>query len=130
VAGRLSAAKWKVFGPSSSYSDGDAEFFQLSNRLAQQNTWFAPPPQQQDWNEADDGARDQLQHNGQLLQGPPDRQRPLYGLTPQQIDALGLSGPRVATPDPVCALLARGGGVRVRRAHPALPSSGGEALLP
>lgn len=87
---RASAAKWKVFGPTNSYSDGDAEFFRTSNRLAQQYEWFAPGQQDDEAAAADE-----------LLEQQADPTKPLYGLTPQQIAALGLSGPRVNTPDPV-----------------------------
>lgn len=85
------ASKWKVFGPTNSYSDGDAEFYRVSNSLAQQYEWFAPRPEEQDNAAAEE----------ELLQQDP--RKPLYGLTPQQIAALGLSGNRVNTPDPVSA---------------------------
>ena len=89
------SSKWKVFGPTSSYSDGDAEFFRLSNQLQQQHgEWVAP-------RQTDDGGA-ALDDDELLLQeAHRDMRKPLYGLTPQQIDALGLSGPRVNTPDPV-----------------------------
>jgi hypothetical protein len=83
------ASKWKVFGPTNSYSDGDAEFYQVSNRLAQQYEWFAPRPEE----EGNAAAEEELEEQ--------DPKKPLYGLTPQQIAALGLSGARVNTPDPV-----------------------------
>jgi hypothetical protein len=85
------AGKWKVFGPTNSYSDGDAEFYRVSNSLAQQYEWFAPRPEEEDAAAADE--------EGLLEQQDP--RKPLYGLTPQQIAALGLSGNRVNTPDPV-----------------------------
>jgi hypothetical protein len=84
------ASKWKVFGPTNSYSDGDAEFYRVSNSLAQQYEWFAPRPEEQD---------NAAAAEEELLQQDP--RKPLYGLTPQQITALGLSGNRVSTPDPV-----------------------------
>eukprot|EP00878_Enallax_costatus_P003993 GHUV01004216.1.p1 GENE.GHUV01004216.1~~GHUV01004216.1.p1 ORF type:complete len:414 (+),score=96.53 GHUV01004216.1:153-1244(+) len=77
------ASKWKVFGPTTSYSDGDAEFFRLSNSLADQYEWFAPRPE-------DDTAVEEQQQE----------EKPLYGLTPRQIAALGLSGSGIKTPDP------------------------------
>lgn len=83
------ASKWKVFGPTASYSDGDAEFFRVSNSLAQQYEWFAPRPEEQE-----SAVDEELEQQ--------DPKKPLYGLTPQQIAALGLSGSRVNTPDPVC----------------------------
>lgn len=92
------ASKWKVFGPTNSYSDGDAEFFRLSNSLAQQHEWFAPRPEDQ---EQEEGAAD--------ADAEQDVTKPLYGLTPQQIAALGLSGSRVNTPDPVCVFVWGGG---------------------
>lgn len=79
------AHKWQVFGPSSEYSDGDAEYFRLTNQLADQYEWFAPGRQQEEQAPAEEQQED----------------KPLYGLTPQQIAALGLSGPGINTPDPV-----------------------------
>ncbi|WIA20190.1 hypothetical protein OEZ85_006038 [Tetradesmus obliquus] len=78
------AHKWQVFGPSSEYSDGDAEYFRLTNQLADQYEWFAPGRQQEEQAAAEEQQED----------------KPLYGLTPQQIAALGLSGPGINTPDP------------------------------
>lgn len=83
------ASKWKVFGPTNSYSDGDAEFYRVSNSLAQQYEWFAPRPEEH----GNAAAEEELEQQ--------DPKKPLYGLTPQQIAALGLSGARVNTPDPV-----------------------------
>lgn len=79
------AHKWQVFGPSSEYSDGDAEYFRVTNQLADQYEWFAPGRQQEEQAAAEEQQED----------------KPLYGLTPQQIAALGLSGPGINTPDPV-----------------------------
>jgi ATP-dependent Clp protease, protease subunit len=98
------AANWRVFGPSASYSDGDAEYFRLSSQLADQYEWFAPSgPQQQELDE--DPAQlpygDEEPQRRRPLESQQNPRRPLYGLTPQQIAALGLSGPRVDTPDPV-----------------------------
>lgn len=84
---RTAAAKWQVFGPRSSYSDGDAEYFRLTNQLADQYEWFAPGSEEE--------AADEQQQQQQ------DERKPLYGLTPQQIAALGLTGPGINTPDPV-----------------------------
>lgn len=91
-------SNWKVFGPRSSHSDGDAEFYRVSNRLAQQYEWFAPGSEEEA--AAAEAAELQQQQRQQLLVEQ-DHRKPLYGLTPQQIQALGLSGPRVNTPDPV-----------------------------
>eukprot|EP00879_Flechtneria_rotunda_P001773 GHRR01001937.1.p1 GENE.GHRR01001937.1~~GHRR01001937.1.p1 ORF type:complete len:418 (+),score=128.96 GHRR01001937.1:210-1463(+) len=101
----LSAAtsKWKVFGPAASYSDGDAEFFRLSNQLADQYEWFAPRPDQ-----AEEPEQQQ------------EEDKPLYGLTPKQIAALGLSGARVDTPDP--ATLSSRAYMRGERFDPSNPA--------
>jgi len=85
-------AQWKTFGPSTSFSDGDAEYYATSSRLSQQFEGFAPQ-QPQDKEE-------------QQEQGPPNsadqrhHQRPEYGLSTKQIASLGLSGARTNSPDP------------------------------
>lgn len=104
------AGKWKVFGPTNSYSDGDAEFYRVSNSLAQQYEWFAPRPEEED---AAAAAEEGLEQQ--------DPRKPLYGLTPQQIAALGLSGNRVNTPDP--ATLSAKAYMRGDRFDPANPAS-------
>lgn len=75
---------WKTFGPTSTYNDGDADFYKLTNQLSDQYEWFAPgrepSPEQQP---------------------EPEPEKPMFGLTPSQIQALGLSGRRLNTPDPV-----------------------------
>lgn len=86
--GPAAASKWKVFGPSASYSEGDAEYFRLTNKLADQYEWFAPRP--------DEAAEEAVEQED----------KPMFGLTPQQIAALGLSGGGVQTPDPVGTLYA------------------------
>lgn len=102
------ASKWKVFGPTASYSDGDAEFFRVSNSLAQQYEWFAPRPEEQE-----SAVDEELEQQ--------DPKKPLYGLTPQQIAALGLSGSRVNTPDP--ATLSSKAFMRGERFDPMNPAS-------
>lgn len=80
------AKNWKVFGPTADYSDGDKEFFQLTNKLQQQYEWFAPTPQEEAQEETEPV--------------PGSRARPEFGLSPQQILALGLGGPRTSNVDP------------------------------
>jgi hypothetical protein len=75
---------WKTFGPSSHFNDGDADFFRLTNKLSDQYEWFAP-------------RQDEEQAEAEV----PQEEKPLYGLSPKQIAALGLSGSRLNTPDPV-----------------------------
>lgn len=74
---------WRVFGPSADYNDGDKEFFQLTNKLQDQYEWFAPQREE--------------------LVEEPVEDKPEFGLTPQQIRALGLSGSRTlaSSVDPV-----------------------------
>eukprot|EP00877_Chromochloris_zofingiensis_P013748 jgi/Chrzof1/8627/Cz03g18040.t1_CLP1 len=74
---------WKVWGPTAEYSDGDAEFFSVTNRLTDQYEWFAP---KQDVQEPEPS--EQVEED-----------KPPYGLTPKEIAALGLSGPRTNIPD-------------------------------
>lgn len=76
---------WKVWGPTAEYSDGDAEFFSVTNRLTDQYEWFAP---KQDVQEPEPS--EQVEED-----------KPPYGLTPKEIAALGLSGPRTNIPDSV-----------------------------
>lgn len=77
---------WKAFGPTSEFSDGDADYYATTSRLAQQYEWFAPGRAQP---EPEPEPEVEL-----------DRRRPEFGLSEKQIDALGLSGPRLSTPDP------------------------------
>lgn len=71
-------ANWKVFGPTAEYSDGDADFYRVTNQLSDQYEWFAPgrEPQPQAAEDAEQAESSE------------------YGLTPNQIAALGLSGSR------------------------------------
>ncbi|KAJ9511778.1 hypothetical protein QJQ45_022659 [Haematococcus lacustris] len=39
---------WKTFGPSSSYSDGDADYFRTTDRLTHQYDWFGPKQPQRE----------------------------------------------------------------------------------
>ena len=88
-------SNWKAFGPTSEYSDGDREYYALTNRLSQQHEWFAPRP---DTN--NDEAMEAGSSSGSGLLTDP-RQRPEYGLSVKQISALGLSGAQSRLPDPV-----------------------------
>lgn len=82
-------ANWKVWGPNSEYSDGDREYFELTNRLSQQYEWFAPKPTEQPSSE--EQALLQQQEEPSTADG--------WGLSPNQIEALGLTGTRLSTPD-------------------------------
>lgn len=81
---------WKTFGPSQSWSDGDADYFQLTNKLSQQYEWFAPRPDAQPQEVVEPQEQEQQEMS-----------RPEFGLSPKQIAALGLAGPRANLPDPV-----------------------------
>lgn len=91
-------SNWKAFGPTAEYSDGDAEYFRVSDRLSQQHEWFAPRPGTSE----EDGPQEEGPEDGrmqeQLLQD--HRTRPEYGLSPKQIAALGLNSPHARLPDP------------------------------
>lgn len=89
--------QWQTFGPSASHMDGDAEYYQLSNRLAQQIPGFAPTSSIQGEDLASTSEQDIEEEVKQELR----RTRPEFGLTPRQISALGLSGPRLHVPDSV-----------------------------
>lgn len=86
---------WRVFGPTNSYSDGDAEYFATTNRLAQQYEWFAPGPDAQEEEQPSTSSAPE----DQRLERPGTRST--WGLSEKQIAALGLSGPQLSTPDPV-----------------------------
>jgi hypothetical protein len=99
---------WRNFGPSVSYSDGDAEFFRTTDRLAQQYPGFAPTPdapvqqqQQEVVSEPEEQAGPGPSSSSQLLAPGRVARRSEFGLSPKQIQALGLAGPRVNTPDSV-----------------------------
>lgn len=87
----LARNNWRTFGPTSEYSDGDAEYFQLTSRLSQQYEWFAPRPQQEEETTSPEQDAQQPEEG---------RQGATFGLTERQIHALGLSGPRTDMPDP------------------------------
>ena len=100
-------SNWRYFGPTAEYSDGDADYFATTSRLSQQYEWFAPGREQEEAPEVEEQ----------------EQERAPYGLTPRQIAALGLTGPRTDMPDPVsmngcwaaCRLgRGRGGGGRGR----------------
>lgn len=97
LSSNTSLGSWKVWGPSSSYSDGDAEYYQLTSRLQQQYDLFKPEPAEDAQLEVVEPSTGSLSPEKRLAQ----RTRPEFGLSPKQIAALGLSGPRVSTPDPV-----------------------------
>ena len=84
---RLVVRSWKVWGPTAEYSDGDADFYRTTSRLADQYEWFAPGRQ----------AEEQPQEEAETA----GRERSEWGLTERQIAALGLSGPRTSVPDSV-----------------------------
>lgn len=86
---------WRVFGPTNSYSDGDAEYYATTNRLAQQFEWFAPGQ--------DGQGEDQPSTSSPSVDERLERasSRSTWGLSEKQIAALGLSGPQLNTPDPV-----------------------------
>jgi hypothetical protein len=90
---------WRTFGPTAEYSDGDAEYYQLTSRLSQQYEWFAPGPQQQE------PELEQASTSSQSVEQ--DQRQSSFGLSERQIRALGLAGPRSDLPDPVCALQSR-----------------------
>lgn len=69
---------WKAFGPTADHSDGDAEYFRLTNKLADQYEWFAP--------------KHDVEEEGEVDEEAPAAERPEFGLTPKQIAALGLTG--------------------------------------
>ncbi|KXZ48382.1 hypothetical protein GPECTOR_28g789 [Gonium pectorale] len=85
---------WRTFGPSTEYSDGDAEYFQLTSRLSQQYEWFAPGRQQQ---EAEAQPEEQASSSPQTEQG---LREATFGLSEREIRALGLAGPRTDMPNP------------------------------
>jgi ATP-dependent Clp protease protease subunit len=99
---RPSAGNWKVFGPTTDYSDGDAEFYRVTSRLADQHEWFAP-------REPDTQAPEEGQGEGDELE---------FGLTQRQIAGLGLSSTRSSLPDPVSSDGSAMQGARMRL-HPA-----------
>ncbi len=76
---------WKAFGPTAEWSDGDAEYFKVTNQLADKYEWFAPQHEEQEPSTAPQQ----------------EEEKPEYGLTPKQIAALGLSGSQAHLPDPV-----------------------------
>ncbi len=87
---------WKAFGPTSEFSEGDADYFRLTNRLSEQYGLFRPP---QEPDQEDSGIPSEAQQPTLLS----DTGRPEFGLSPKQIAALGLSGPQASLPDPVSA---------------------------
>ena len=91
-------SNWKAFGPTSEYSDGDAEYFQVTNRLSQQHEWFSPRPSVAD----EDMQPGSSESSSGLLQDV--RERPEYGLSTKQISALGLNGAASRLPDPVSSV--------------------------
>ncbi|KAL6747001.1 hypothetical protein V8C86DRAFT_2923839, partial [Haematococcus lacustris] len=84
---------WKTFGPSSSYSDGDADYFRTTDRLTHQYDWFGPKQPQ----------REEPEEVPSVLTAPRGTSaatRPEFGLSSKQIQALGLTAPRMNGPDP------------------------------
>lgn len=101
---------WKTFGPTAEHSDGDADFYRTTSRLADQYEWFAPKDPQEE-------AEQPGQHG--LL----EEEDTAFGLSPRQIAALGLSGPRSSLIDSVSGVTDMHGwsGSGVRAARPACP---------
>ncbi|KAF5837483.1 ClpP/crotonase-like domain-containing protein [Dunaliella salina] len=89
--------QWQTFGPSASHMDGDAEYYNLSNRLAQQYPGFAPTSIQGE-QPVDLNSTSEEDIEKEVMQEL-RRTRPEFGLSPRQINALGLSGPRLNVPD-------------------------------
>jgi ATP-dependent Clp protease protease subunit len=84
---------WRTFGPSVEFSDGDAEYYQLTSRLSKEYDWFAP-------GQADQGEERQAEQP-EPEQPSTSREDGHFGLSERQIRALGLAGPRSDLPDPV-----------------------------
>lgn len=80
---------WRLYGPSAEYSDGDAQFYATTSRLASQYEWFAPGREQEP-----------EQPEEPATSGSPATDGASFGLSPKQIAALGLAGPRGDLPDP------------------------------
>jgi len=78
--------------------DGDAEYYTLSNRLAQQYPGFAPTSSIQGEQPVDLASTSEEDIEREVMQEL-RRTRPEFGLSPRQINALGLSGPRLNVPD-------------------------------
>lgn len=91
---RIVCRNWKAFGPSAEYSDGDAEYYRLTDRLSQQYGLFAPQPE-------DVAEKQTPEVQGFGLQLDDNRHRPEFGLTQKQIAALRLGSPTARLPDPV-----------------------------
>ncbi len=115
------AQSWKTFGPSQSYSDGDAEYFALTSRLQDQYDLFAPPAQQEEPSpQQEEEPQQPSTSTPSGVEQQRSRRRPEFGLSTKQIQALGLAGQRFNTPDPVSGRFAsrapRDGARRARRA--------------
>lgn len=123
-AGRISshvAANWKVWGPSADYSEGDADFYNTSNRLAKQFEWFAPrevdqpPPASPPLSPREEEVFRQAANQPEAGE---------FGLSPRQIAALGLSRPRSSMPDPVSWVAGRVVGERCIKHHGGMRTHG------
>ncbi|KAG2493827.1 hypothetical protein HYH03_008045 [Edaphochlamys debaryana] len=86
---------WRTFGPTAEFSDGDAEYYQLTSRLSAQYDWFAPGKQQQQQEEEQAAST-----SAPELDLGKESGRSNYGLSEGQIRALGLAGPLSDMPDP------------------------------
>lgn len=96
-------ASWKTWGPAASHSEGDAEYYALTSRLSQQYGLFDPsaPQEAQPVNEPSQEESEAGPSSPNVLR-PSRGRRPDFGLSPKQIQALGLTGPRLSNlPDPV-----------------------------
>jgi len=93
-----------VWGPSADHSDGDADYYRLTSQLTDQYGLFKPTQQ----DEADDAEASLLLPPGDEKDEAPGRgrtrlferpgadaarRRPEWGLSPREIDALGLARP-------------------------------------
>jgi hypothetical protein len=98
------AGQWHTFGPSASHLDGDAEFYNTSNRLAQQHPGFAPTSSIQGEQPVGVDLSGSEEDIKQEVMQELRRTRPEFGLSARQINSLGLSGPRLNMPDSVSAV--------------------------
>ncbi|GLI64972.1 hypothetical protein VaNZ11_008380 [Volvox africanus] len=83
---------WRTFGPTAEFSDGDAEYYQLTSRLSQQYEWFSPGQRQ-----AEEEQEEASTSTPNIVQ---DKREASFGLSEKQIRALGLAGTPKDLPDP------------------------------
>jgi ATP-dependent Clp protease protease subunit len=118
---RTRTRSWRTWGPSADHSDGDADFYRLTSQLTDQYGLFKPTDQEQDdaslllpdeqtgdfvraprAARLDETARPRRSNVLEDRPGDDDqgadaphrrRRRPEWGLSPREIDALGLAAP-------------------------------------